>query len=124
MKIKEMSLYLVFGVLTTVINFLVYFGLIEMKFNYIVSTTVAFIISVLFAYFTNKKYVFLSKSGSVYSELIKFFLSRIFTYFLDLLGLVLLISVLHYNEVVSKIIINVVIVILNYIFSKKWIFNK
>lgn len=57
MMTKEVFLYLIFGVLTTIVNFIVYFLVLKISDNYIFATTIAFIVAVIFAYITNKKYV-------------------------------------------------------------------
>lgn len=124
---KEVFMYLVFGVLTTIVNFIVYFLVLKISDNYVFSTTIAFIVAVIFAYITNKKYVFNNVTNSfkkLLSEFFRFFASRFFTYFIDVFGMVLLIEYLSQGQVVSKIIINIVVVVLNYILSKLYIFKK
>lgn len=127
MMTKEVFLYLIFGVLTTIVNFIVYFLVLKISDNYIFATTIAFIVAVIFAYITNKKYVFNNVTNSFknfLSEFFRFLASRFFTYFVDVFGMVLLIEYLSQGEVISKIIINIVVVVLNYILSKLYIFKK
>jgi len=68
---KELAAYFIAGVLTTLINFMVYYAMLFMGIDYKVSNTAAFIISVIFAFIVNKKYVFLSDKSYI-KEFIKF----------------------------------------------------
>ncbi|WP_445330209.1 GtrA family protein [Tepidibacter sp. Z1-5] len=86
------------------------------------STTIAFFIFIIFAYVTNKIWVFKSNTKDfkrIVEEFSRFLLARISTYFIDLVGLVLLVEYLEFNQTIGKIIMNIIIVILNYILSKK-----
>lgn len=123
---KEIILYLFFGILTTIINFIVYLVTLKISGIYILSTTLAFILAIVFAYITNKKYVFKKVTVSfkeLIEEFMKFLSSRIFTYIVDVLGMILLIEYFSQGEVISKLIINVIVVFLNYILSKIYIFR-
>ncbi len=124
---KEIITYVIFGVLTTIVNFVVYGILIVGNIDYRISTTIAFIISILFAYITNKIYVFNSKTyGTIETivEFIKFLLSRVITYIVDIFGLIILIEIVQIDSMVSKVIINIVVIILNYILSKIIVFQN
>ncbi|WP_394698203.1 GtrA family protein [uncultured Ilyobacter sp.] len=123
---RELILYIFFGVLTTVVNFITYFLILKISKNYVFATTIAFIIAIIFAYITNKKYVFEKKTSSLKNllkEFIKFLTSRAFTYFVDVLGMIFLIKYLSQGEISSKIIVNITVIILNYLFSKLYIFK-
>lgn len=123
-KYKEVVNYLVFGVLTTVVNIVVYFVFADMlHFHYLISNCVAWLLSVLFAYVTNRKYVFESKSESIVEEMIKFFVSRLATGGLDMALMWLLVSALSVNGVASKVLVNVVVVVSNYVLSKIVVFK-
>ena len=116
----EMLSYLVFGVLTTLINILLA-GLLY------VANTLAWVASVAFAFFTNKLFVFQSKSMApavLLREAMSFLGARLFSLGVDTLGMGLLVDLLHWNFWVAKILMNVIVVILNYIFSKLLIFNQ
>ncbi len=127
-RYKEMLLYLVFGVLTTCVNFVAYFLLTRyVLLGDTLSTALAWLISVLFAYVTNRRFVFTNKAKGqkeVAKECFSFFASRSFTGLLDVLNMYLFVSVLHLNDLVIKILSNVVIVILNYVLSKFIVFRK
>lgn len=119
---KELIAYFAVGVLTTIVNFVVYYVMIFADIDYRISNTAAFIISVIFAFIANKKYVFLSDK-SYYGEFIKFSLGRLFTYALDIGAMIILIEVLSVSEYMSKLWTNILVMITNYLISKFWTFK-
>ena len=124
-KNKEIIMYLVFGVLTTVVNIVVYYifsNLVHM--NYLFSNAMAWFLSVLFAYVTNRKYVFDSKNNQIIKEAISFFGSRLATGIMDMMLMWFLVNFNIVNDVVAKVVVNVIVVILNYILSKLVVFKK
>jgi len=127
-KNREVIFYLIFGVLTTVINFIVYIVSTRiLNLDTVVSTIIAWIIAVLFAYITNKLYVFKSKQESVtklLKEFVTFILARVFTGVLDVLIMYIFVDILTLNDILMKILSNIIVVILNYILSKIVIFKK
>lgn len=125
MKIeKELFWYVVFGVLTTAVNIAVYFVLTRLGINYLASNVLAWFFSVLFAYVTNRKWVFESKSPNVLKECVLFFSGRIFSGVIDTGLMWLFIDVLAIGDVISKIVIQVIVVVLNYVISKWVVFNE
>ncbi|MDR0315192.1 MAG: GtrA family protein [Oscillospiraceae bacterium] len=141
---KETILYLIFGVLTTVINIAVYtllnhyfktvdlgsvsfFNVIFFGKPYLLSNAIAWLISVLFAFITNKLFVFESKtfaSSKLFKEAVSFFGARIFSLLVEEAGLYLLMEMMHLNELAAKIILSFIVVVMNYFFSKLYIFKK
>lgn len=122
---KEVISYLIFGILTTLVNIVVYtFCKDVLQIQYLISNAIAWIVSVLFAYFTNRKYVFESHNSLIINELVKFIGARVSTGIMDMLLMWLFVDVLSMQSMISKIIVNVVVVILNYIFSKLFIFQE
>lgn len=124
---KEVFFYLLFGGLTTLINIVSYYICAELGASTPFATTVAFLLSVLFAYVTNRKFVFESRASAIRPillEMWKFFSVRIATYFVDLGMMILLVDILTVNKLLSKIAANVVVVILNYVASKLFVFRK
>ena len=129
LKYKEIINYLFFGGCTTVVNFISYyiparvFGVDE-----IISNIIAWCISVLFAYITNKLFVFSSKTDNfvgILKEMFSFIFARLFTGALCDVGLfALMIDVLGINDIISKITTQILVVVLNYVFSKLIIFKK
>lgn len=127
-KYRQGILYLFFGVVTTAVNFLVYYPLYNFfGLSATFSDTIAWIVSVLAAFFTNKPFVFQSKDWSlktVIPEFWKFVLSRAGSGLLEILSIFLLTDVLLLNGNIVKIIVSVAVVILNYIFSRFLVFKK
>lgn len=127
-KYKELILYVFFGGLTTLCNLVCYYIFAHLLgLDEITATVIAFVVSVLFAFFTNRRYVFMSDAKGtkqVTSELVKFFGSRLFSGGLDVLIMYLFVSLLLYNDMLIKILSNILVIILNYIFSKLFVFRK
>ena len=92
--------------------------------NYLFSNAVAWFLSVLFAYVTNRKYVFDSKNNQIIKEAISFFGSRLATGIMDMVLMWFLVNFNIVNDVVAKVVVNVIVVILNYILSKLVVFMK
>lgn len=125
-KNKEVILYLLFGVFTTLVNVVVFWLCRRINLNIYLSNGFAWIFAVFFAYVTNKLWVFETgnESQSIFKEIILFFGARVFSLFVDMGTIGLLIDILHVNDMVSKIISNILVVIINYFFSKFIIFRK
>lgn len=141
---KETILYIVFGVLTTLVNF-ASFKLFDMLLGtklYLVTNVIAWVIAVAFAYVTNKLFVFESKSWAlpvISREIPSFVVARLFSLGVEEAGLIFFVSLLKFGEksftiplinfelsgtMTAKIILAVVVVILNYFFSKLVIFKN
>ena len=124
-KCREVLMYLLFGGLTTLVNILSFFILRKLSVGVYVSNLIAWVVAVLFAFITNKLFVFESKDKSkIGKELISFFGFRILSLGVDMGAMYLLLQVINTGEVFAKIIANVIVIILNYIFSKVFIFKK
>ena len=127
-KHKQIILYLLFGGLTTLVNYAAYFIFSHLlDCSVVTSTIIAWISSVLFAYITNKNWVFQSK-GIKKKELIReaasFFAARTFSGVLDVGIMALFVDVLHFNDLIIKILSNIIVIIINYVLSKFWIFKR
>ena len=125
-KYKSIILYLFFGGCTTVINIASYFVVCEiLLINNFSSTVIAWFVSVLFAFFTNKKYVFESNCKDLKEkckELFSFFACRFMTGILDVIIMVIAVDYMQWNNMLWKIISNIIVIIINYIASKYFIF--
>ena len=124
---KETIIYVIFGILTTIVDF-VAFGILYYTFNIgeIISNTTAWVLAVAFAFITNKLFVFESKSfqsKKLIKEIISFVSSRIITLLLTNLFL-LCARFLGINMMFAKALISVVVIILNYVFSKLFVFKE
>ncbi|MBR7008365.1 MAG: GtrA family protein [Ruminococcus sp.] len=134
-KNREMLMYLFFGVMTTVVSFLTagiakYLcenaGLGKSAVSNI-STVVSWICAVTFAYVTNRIWVFDSKvkgTKGIITEMMSFYGGRIFTLLVEMGMMWLGYSVMGINYWVTKIAANVVVLILNYVISKLFVFKK
>lgn len=123
----EVLTYLIFGVLTTVINYIVFTILNAKGVNVSVNNCISWFISVLFAFVTNKIWVFKSKTngiGEYLIEAIKFFGSRVSTLIFELVFMFIFVQYLHYNALLFKLLAQVFIIILNYVLSKLIVFRK
>ena len=124
-KCREVLMYLVFGGLTTLVNIVAFFILRKLSVSVYISNLIAWVVAVLFAFITNKLFVFESKDKSkIGKELISFFGFRILSLGVDMGAMYLLLQVINTGEVYAKIIANVLVIILNYIFSKLFVFKK
>ena len=126
-KYKEVLLYLLFGGLTTIVNILTFYIFRKLNVELYISNIIAWIISVLFAFITNKLFVFESKNKTKkenIKEITSFFGFRLLSLVFDMGAMFLLINILKINDLLSKIFDNILVVILNYIFSKLFIFKK
>lgn len=124
---KEVIFYAIFGVLTTVVNILVFYLLTLTGLDENLSNIIAIIIAVLFAYFTNRKLVFNSSAITFkenLKEFYKFILGRAFTMVVETLGFYLLFNILGIQKLISKLFITVLVVILNFFISKFFAFKK
>lgn len=129
-KYKEMVNYIIVGALTTFVSLGVYYGLtltvldpnnaLELQ----VANVLAWIAGVAFAYFTNRKFVFSVKEKANVKEALNFCMSRGVTLLIDMVLMYLLVTVCGFNDKIIKIIVQIIVIVLNYIFSKFFVFKK
>lgn len=127
-KYWDILSYLFFGVLTTVVNYVVYLPFYNvLGFSAVVSNAIAWVVAVAFAYLTNKPFVFKSHDWSaktVVPELTKFVGCRIGSGLAETLILLLAVDIMGWNGNIWKLLTNVLVVVLNYIGSKLLVFRK
>ena len=129
-KYKEIINYLIFGVLTTVVSLVVYYASVFTFLNpdnavqLQIANILSWIAGVTFAYFTNRKFVFESQEKNKVKEASKFVLARVTTLVMDMVIMWLGVTVLHFNDKITKLVSQIVIIISNYIFSKLFVFKK
>ena len=125
---RSFILYVVFGVLTTIINFVLYWLFYEViRIGNIPSNVLAWVGAVTVAFLTNKSLVFGSSSWdkkTVASEFIKFIVARLATGGVDLLFMFVTVDLYRWNALLMKILANIIVIILNYILSKLVVFKK
>lgn len=125
---KEVIFYVIFGVLTTLVNigsFYIMTNFLKIEEN--LANAIAIILAVLFAYFTNRKIVFNSSATTAKEQLKefgKFIIGRAFTMLVELVGFFLMFNILHIQELISKTFITVLVIILNFFISKFFAFKK
>ena len=126
-KYKDIVPYARFGILTTIINIVVYLFFAHiLKKEVMLSTLAAWFLSVLFAYVTNRKWVFHSgvlTFSNIIREAVAFFICRLATGIADILIMFIFVNIFHFNDLFIKIISNIAVIILNYVASKWIIFN-
>lgn len=126
-KIKEVLWYGFFGVLTTLINIISFYLLDKTGMNIYINNFIAWFLSVLFAFITNKLFVFNSKSLDkkvIMKEILSFFFFRILSLGIDMAGMYICISIMNLGKMISKVLMNIIVIVANYIFSKIFIFKK
>ena len=150
---KEFISYIFFGVMTTLVNLAVFYltkklfaaigwngvfntvvpedsKIVELfsgGSEYLDANLIAWVAGVVFAFVTNKLFVFESKSWKpsvAGKEFTGFVGARVFSLVVEMLGMFVMVTLLTWNELVAKLIVGVVVIILNYIFSKLLIFKK
>lgn len=127
-KYRSILIYLIFGVLTTAVNYLVYIPCLKLLgLSASVSNVIAWCVAVLFAFLTNKPFVFESKDWSaktVVPEFTKFVGTRVASGLMETVILMVAVDMLGWNGVIWKLVPNVIVVILNYIGSKLLVFRR
>lgn len=127
-KHKQLLAYSFWGAANTVVNYGTYFLITRLlQMDYVAANIVAGIVSVLFAFAVNKAFVFQSKcwqSKVMLPELAKFVGARFFSVFFETAALWLCVDIGGFHDGVVKILASIVVVIVNYLFSKLFIFRS
>jgi len=133
-KHQQAMKYIIFGGLTTLVNIIVYLLFARIIFknfaDYIrvnLSNSLALVLSIAFAYITNKLYVFKSTNKNkkeLIQEIGKFIGCRVFTAIIDIVLLEVTVVIMHWHEILMKILVNILVIVLNFIFSKIIVFKN
>lgn len=129
-KYKEVINYLIFGILTTIVSLGTYYALVytildaNNKIELQMANIISWIICVTFAYITNKLYVFAPTNKKIIKEMSEFYSARLAALFIDMGLMFLFVSILHFNDKIVKLIIQIIIIIINYVLSKLIVFKK
>ena len=127
-RLYEIVSYLFFGVLTTIVNYVAYWAFTRLLgMSVAVATFWAWALAVLFAFVTNKIWVFHSRTRTArafFAELAAFVAARVFSGALDVALMWVLADKMGLPDMWVKLALNVLVTVLNYIFSKLWIFRK
>ena len=124
---RETITYGIFGILTTIVNFLSYEGIYRLGMSNLTANWMAWVIAVTFAYLVNKWSVFRSRSSSTTAELskiTKFYGARLVSLGVEQLGMFVFVERLGIYRWLIKGALSVIVIIINYIFSKLYIFKK
>lgn len=124
-KLQESQIvrYIMTGGMTTGVNYIIYIGLMALSVNYLMANTIAWLGAVTFAYFANREVVFHSK-GDKKQEFLQFFSLRAATLVIENLLLLLLVDFIGAGSLVSKVLVSVITVVLNYFACKYSIFKQ
>lgn len=124
---KETVLYTIFGVLTSILNVLLFQIFLLLNIEYKLSNFISLVIVKITVYICNKKIVFKSKCPdmpSLCKEAFRYIVARGLTMLIDFFGLIIMVDFLEISKLPSKIFITAVVVILNYILGKKHVFKN
>lgn len=127
-NLVKITKYVFVGGCTTLVNIISYWISADiLNLDYRVSTMTAWVAAVIFAYVTNKIFVFQSNTPNFKETIVEmtyFFGFRALSLGIDLVFMILLVSILSINDLLAKIFSNVFVLVSNYIFSQKYIFNR
>ena len=129
-KYKEIINYLIVGVLTTVVSLVSYYIIVSTVLNpnnaiqLQIANIFSWVCAVAFAYVTNRIFVFESKNPNKLKELTSFVGARLLTLGMDMFIMFLMVTLLHINDKIAKLVVQVVVTIANYVFSKLLVFKK
>ena len=127
-KYEEGINYLIFGFLAFVLNYVLYFLFSSaMQMHYMAATALSWVLTVVFAYWTNRTFVFKSKNKDAQSlgkEFLSFIGARVATEVLELALMFLMVDCVDLNEYLSKFACQVIVIVANYFLSKLWIFKE
>ena len=129
-KYREVIMYLIFGVLTTVVSLATYYLLVYTILNpdkaleLQIANIISWIASVTFAYLTNRSIVFKSDNKNKLKEATNFVVSRVATLIMDMLIMFIGVTLLHGSDKIIKILSQVVVIVSNYVFSKLFVFKR
>lgn len=129
-KNPEVWNYIIVGILTTIVSLSTYFIVtrtfldpsIDLELQ--LANIISWVFAVVFAYVTNRIFVFKSKNKNILGEIVAFVLSRVASLFMDMGCMFLIVSVLSLSDVVGKIVSQVVVTVANYFLSKILVFKK
>lgn len=126
-KHEEGINYLIFGFLAFVLNYVLYWVFESlMNLHYMAATALSWVLTVVFAYWTNRTFVFKSQNRelqSVGKEFISFIGARVATEVLELVLMYVMVDCMHGNEYIAKLIGQTLVILTNYVLSKIWIFK-
>ncbi len=125
---REMITYIISGVMTTVVNWVLYFLLVKkLGMEELTGNALDWVLTVAFAYVVNAFWVFRSQYTGIQAEvgkIFRFYAARFLTFLVEEGGILLFVKVIGFNDLIVKAVLAVLVIILNYIFSKLFVFFK
>lgn len=125
---NEIILYLIFSILITLVNIIGYIICTRsLSLDVYNSNVIAWLLAILFAYLTNRTFVFHSKAKTFKDKLIEavnFFGSRLFLFVVDMCVMYIMVDLFNISDMVSKVVVNIIVIVLGYVLSKLFIFKK
>lgn len=126
-KHEEGINYLIFGFLAFVLNYILYFIFADtIAMHYMAATVLSWVLTVVFAYWTNRTFVFKSnnkETASVVREFVSFIGARVATEVLEIALMYVMVDVCSINDKISKLVCQTIVILANYVLSKIWIFK-
>lgn len=129
-KYQQIISYIIVGILTTIVSLFAYYICVTIFLNpshaieLQIANIISWICAVLFAFLANKIFVFKSKSKKLLKEFTTFVGGRIFSLLIDMLIMFIMVTAIGINDKISKLVVQVVVMVLNYLFSKIFVFKK
>lgn len=129
-KYGEIVRYLIVGILTTVVSLGTYYVCVftflnpENALQLQLANVLSWIIAVTFAYATSRIYVFQSKQENILREMAAFYSSRLLTLFMDMAIMFIMVTLCRVNDKLAKLVVQVVVTVANYVFSKIFVFRR
>ena len=126
-KYQEFISYGFWGLVTTLLHILLFYILTKIEIKYYIANVITLITIKTLAYFVNKVFVFKTKCRNkkeLLKEILKYVFSRLTTMILDYFGLIFIVEVLHFDVLIGKIIVLIIVVIINYILCKKYVYKS
>ncbi len=121
--IKQFIKFGIVGFINTINSWIIYYFLIFINVNYLISTTLAYFLSSIIGYMLNKKWVFKRNSDMEKSSIFKYYIVYISSYFLNLLCMYVLVDIINISDLFAPILVLFVTVPFNFIFSRIWVFK-
>ncbi len=127
-KHEEGFNYLIFGFLAFVLNYILYFIFADaLSMHYMAATVISWVLTVVFAYWTNRTFVFKSRNkdfSAIAKEFVAFIGARVATEVLEIVLMYVMVDLLTINDKISKLVCQTIVILANYVLSKIWIFKK
>lgn len=126
-KYQEFISYGFWGLVTTLLHILLFFILTKIGIKYYIANIITLITIKTLAYFINKMFVFKTKCSNgkeLLKEVCKYIFSRLATMVLDYFGLIFIVEILHIDALIGKVIVLIMVVIINYILCKKYVYKS